>query len=89
MHTKLHILTIAACLLVAGCSSPPRLVVQTERVPCPPAKLEVQCPVTPAPLVGETWDDFSGRVGVWAKTCRAALEAWEEAHFACSHSNEE
>ena len=85
MHTRLHILTITACLLAVGCSSPPpRLIVKTERVPCPPYKLEVQCPITPVPLIGETWNDFAGRVDAWSKICQAALWAWEESYLDCS-----
>ena len=90
MRTWLHLFTVGVIVLaVVGCSRPARTVVKVDRVPCPPVKLEVSCPVTPTPIVGETWEDFSDRVKVWGVTCKAAISAWEEAHAFCVGEYEE
>ena len=75
---------IAVAVLLAGCAggiTTKRTVVETERIACPPALLDVECPETPLPRSGDTWDDYVNRVEAFGTGCRAALTAWEEAYL--------
>ena len=85
MHARLRVFAaVAIAVALAGCGTTPRLAVKVERIPCPPAALEVSCPETPAPAAGDTWTDYQDRVKAWGATCRAAVAAWNEAHRACA-----
>ena len=87
MHARLRLLAAAAiAVALAGCGSAQRLAVKVERIPCPPAKLDVSCPAAPVPAAGETWEDYRDRVKAARDICAAAVRAWEAAHAECAGS---
>ena len=84
MHARMRLLAAAVAVALAGCGGKaPRMVTKIERVPCPPAMLDVSCPEAPEPEAGDTWNDYRDRVKAVREICAAAVAAWETAHAAC------
>ena len=90
MRAGLHTLAVGLTALgLAACSSPGRLAVKIERIPCPPAPLQVECPSLPEipkteiyrPGEKSEWEEKAAAV---VAICKAALRAWEEAHAECA-----
>ena len=90
MRAGLHTLAVGLTALgLAACSSPGRHAVKVERIPCPPAPLQVSCPNLPAipkieiyrPGEKTPWEEEAEAV---VAICKAALRAWEAAHAECA-----
>ena len=85
MRSGLHLLAIGIlALAVFGCGTPARLAVKLERIPCPPANLDVSSPSTGKVRSGETIEDYEDRVAADDAISLAAVRAWEEAHLECA-----
>lgn len=69
---------------LAGCATE-RVVTRLQVAPCPPNPPTVACPDMPSP--GPT---LRSLLSAWAEAravhaaCRAALDAWHDAHHACA-----